>query len=44
MNIIIAAIVGGLIGTAVTVGGVQIYQGSGQKPVKAETLFRYSDR
>lgn len=43
MNALIAAIVGGLVAAAVTVGSVQAIQGSDQKPVKAETLFEYSD-
>ena len=43
MNILIAAIVGGLVATAVTVGTVQAIEGADQKPVKAETLFQYSD-
>jgi hypothetical protein len=43
MNFVISAVVGGLIATAVTVGGVQAIQGSDQKPVKANTLFEYSD-
>ncbi len=43
MNFVISAFVGGLIATAVTIGGVQAIQGSDQKPVQANTLFEYSD-
>jgi hypothetical protein len=43
MNFVISAVVGGLVATAVTFGGVQAIQGAYQKPVKAETLFEYSD-
>jgi hypothetical protein len=43
MNFIISAIVGGLVAAAVTVGTVQAIQGADQKPVKADTLFEYSD-
>lgn len=42
MNFVISAVVGGLVAAAVTVGGVQAIQAD-QKPVKAETLFSYSD-
>jgi hypothetical protein len=43
MNFVISAVVGGLVAAAVSVGGVQAIQGADQKPVKAETLFEYSD-
>jgi len=43
MNILIATIVGGLVATGVTFGAVQAIQGPDQKPVKADTLFQYSD-
>jgi hypothetical protein len=43
MNFVISAIVGGLVAAAATVGGVQAIQGADQKPVKADTLFEYSD-
>jgi hypothetical protein len=43
MNFVIAAIVGGLVATAVTFGSVQAIQDPDQKPVKSETLFEYSD-
>ena len=43
MNFVISAIVGGLVAAGVTVGSVQAIQGADQKPVKAETLFKYSD-
>ncbi len=43
MNFVISAVVGGLIATAVTFGGVQAIQGADQKPVNADTLFEYSD-
>ena len=43
MNFVISAIVGGLVATAVTLGGVQAIQGSDQKQVSEDTLFEYSD-
>jgi hypothetical protein len=43
MNFVIAAIVGGLIAAGASFGTVQAIQGSDQKPVKADTLFEYSD-
>jgi hypothetical protein len=43
MNFVISAIVGGLVAGAVSFGGVQAIQGADQKPVKADTLFQYSD-
>ena len=44
MNIVISAIVGGLVATAVFVGGVNAISQTDQKPVKAETLYAYSDQ
>lgn len=43
MNFVIAAVVGGLVAGAVSMGGVQAIQGADQKPVSKETLFAYSD-
>lgn len=43
MNFVIAAVVGGLVAAAVSVGGVEAIEGADQKPIKAETLFEYSD-
>lgn len=43
MNFVISAVIGGLVAATATVGGVQAIQGADQKPVKAETLFEYSD-
>lgn len=42
MNFIISAIVGGLVASAVTVGGIQAYQGSEPKPVSNDQLFEYA--
>jgi len=43
MNFVIAAIVGGLIAAGASFGAVQVIQEPDQKPVKADTLFEYSD-
>lgn len=43
MNVIIAAFVGALVATAVTIGGVNVAQGGDQKRVSETSLFQYSD-
>lgn len=44
MNIIISAVVGGILATAALVGGVHAAQGGDQKPVQADRLYSYSDQ
>lgn len=43
MNTIVAAVVGALVATAATIGGVNVVQGSDQKRVAETTLYEYSD-
>ncbi len=43
MNFVIAAVVGGLMAATVSVGAVQAIKEPDQKPVQADTLFKYSD-
>lgn len=43
MNLIISAIVGGLIASTVTIGGVQAFRSSSDtKPVSQDRLFEYA--
>jgi hypothetical protein len=44
MNLIISAVVGGLVASAVTIGGIQAYQGADPKPVSNEKLFEYGGK
>ncbi|MFD0804592.1 hypothetical protein ACFQ0K_00725 [Nocardioides caeni] len=42
MNLIISAVVGGLVASAVTIGGIQAYQGGDPKPVSQDKLVEYA--
>lgn len=44
VNIIVSAVIGGILATATLVGGVQAAQGGDQKPVGADRLYSYSDK
>ena len=44
MNIIVSAVIGGILATAALVGGVQAASGGDQKNVDAPTLFSYTDK